>query len=94
MIEEAEGVNLPWVYVHVCIYECYLMSWFSRDLCFIGGEGFNLPGVYMHCAIYDMKFIWCYGFPEIYASIVGGWWGLSAIGICELYYIYKKLIMV
>ena len=32
-----DGVNLPWVYVHCAIFETYLVSWFSRDLCSIGG---------------------------------------------------------
>ena len=34
------------------IYETYLVSWFSRDLCLIGGgDGVNLPWVYVHYAI-------------------------------------------
>ena len=69
------GVNLPWVYVHsaVYIYESYLVKWFSKDLCSIGGGvGVNLPWVYVHCAIY-MKLIWCNGFPDIYAQLEEGW---------------------
>ena len=31
------GVNLPWVYVHCAIHETYLVQWFSKDLCLIGG---------------------------------------------------------
>ena len=31
------GINLPWVDVHYAIYETYLVYWFSRDLCLIGG---------------------------------------------------------
>ena len=43
-LEEGGGVNLPWVYVHCAIYETYLVSWFSRDLCLIGGGvGVSLP---------------------------------------------------
>ena len=34
-----DGVNLPWVYVHCTIYETYVVYWFSRDLCLIGGGG-------------------------------------------------------
>ena len=31
------------------IYETYLVYWFSRYLCLIGGEGgLNLPFIYMH----------------------------------------------
>ena len=38
------GVNLPWGNVHCAIYETYLVSWFSRDLCLIGGGGgINVP---------------------------------------------------
>ena len=42
-------------YMCICaiyIYETYLVSWFSRDLCSIaGGRGVNLPWVYVYCAI-------------------------------------------
>ena len=63
------GVNLPWVYVHCAIYETYLVSWFSRDLCLIGegGWGQSAIGICALCYI-NMKLIWCKGFPEIYAS--------------------------
>ena len=47
-------VNLPCLYVHCAIYETYLVSWISTDLCSIGGGGrVNLPWVYVHCAIYE-----------------------------------------
>ena len=32
------GVHLPQVYVHSAICETYSASWFSIDLCSIGGE--------------------------------------------------------
>ena len=38
-------MHLPWVYVHSAIYETYLVSWFSRHLCSIGGGG----GVTLPC---------------------------------------------
>ena len=48
------GSNLPWVYVHCAICETYVVYWFSRDLCLIGGGGgVNLPWVYVHCVIYE-----------------------------------------
>ena len=31
------GVHLPWVYLHAALYETYLVKWYSRDLCSIGG---------------------------------------------------------
>ena len=31
------GGSLPWVFVHCAIYETYVVSWFCRDLCSIGG---------------------------------------------------------
>ena len=36
-LEEGGGVSLPWVYVPSSICETYLVYWFSRDLCSIGG---------------------------------------------------------
>ena len=36
------------------IYEMYLVKWFSRDLCSLGGGGeVNLTWVYVYCAIYE-----------------------------------------
>ena len=47
-----------WVYVHSGIYETYVVQWFSRDLCLIGGKGWvNLPWVYVKCAIYEMYLV-------------------------------------
>ena len=66
------GVNLPWVYVHCAIYETYLVWWFSRDLCLIGGGGRgSICHGYM-CIVLYMKLIWCDGFPEIYAQLEEG----------------------
>ena len=40
--------------VHAAIYETYVVYWFSRDLCSLGGGGgVNLPWVYVHCVIYE-----------------------------------------
>ena len=38
----------------LCIYESYLVSWFSRDLCFIGGGcgGQSAIGICALCYIY------------------------------------------
>ena len=37
-------MNLPWVYVICAICETYVVLWFSRDLCLIGGgDGVSLP---------------------------------------------------
>ena len=53
-LEEGGEVTLPLVYVHSAIYDSYLVYWFSRDLCSIGGGGeVNLPWVYVHSAICD-----------------------------------------
>ena len=51
-------VNLQWVYVNCVIYETYLVSWFSRYLCSIGGGGgVSLPWLYVHCVIYKMYLV-------------------------------------
>ena len=85
------GFNLPWVYVHCAIYETYLVWWFSRDLCLIGGggRGVNLSWVYVHCAIYETYLVWW--FSRDLCSIGGGVGG----SICHGYMcivIYMKLI--
>ena len=62
--------------MHCAMFETYLVYWFSKDLCSIGGGSrVNLPWVYVHCAIYIyiyiyiyMKLIWCNGLPEICVS--------------------------
>ena len=54
-LEEGVGQSAM-VYVHCAIYICetYLVSWFSKDLCLIGGGGgINLPWIYVHCTIYE-----------------------------------------
>ena len=33
------GINVPWLYVHSAIYKTYVVEWFFRDLCSIGGRG-------------------------------------------------------
>ena len=67
----------------------YLVHWFFRDLCLIGGGGgVNLPLVYVHCAI-SAK---C-GVAVFKASMLN-WrrgWAQSAIGTCALFYIYIDL---
>ena len=37
------------------------------------------------CIVLNMKFIWCNGFPEIYAHLEEGGWGQSVWGICAIY---------
>ena len=82
------GVNLPWVYVHCAIYETYLVSLFSRDLCLLGGVALgSICHGYM-CIMLYMKLICCNGFSEIYAHLEEGW-GQSAMGICALCYIWS-----
>ena len=57
-LEEGGGVRLPWVYVNSAIYETYLVYWFSRDLCSIGGgNGVRLPWVYVNSAIYETYWV-------------------------------------
>ena len=51
MLNWRKGVHLPSVYVHSSICETYLVYWFSRDLCLIGGRGIHLPLVYVHSSI-------------------------------------------
>ena len=46
--------------VHSAIYETYLVYWFSRDLCSVGG-GQSV-----------MKLMQCSCLPEIYAQLIGG----------------------
>ena len=85
------GVNLSWVYVHCAIYETYLVWWFSRDLCSIGGGvgGVNLPWVYVHCALYETYLVWW--FSRDLCSIGGGVGGSICHGyMCILQYV--KLI--
>ena len=55
-LEERGGVNLPWVYVHCAVYETYVVYWFSRDLCSIGGEGWgqSAMGICALCCIWNL----------------------------------------
>ena len=81
-------VNLQLVYVHCTIYETYLVSWFSRHLCCIGGGRgrVNLPYVYVFCTIYETYLVsWI---SRHLCSIAGAGWGQSSMGICALCYIY------
>ena len=84
------GVNLPWVYVHCAIYETYLVSWFSKDLCSLGGGGSICHRYMCICAIYIWNLIWCNGFPKIYAPLEE-----RVRSICHRYMcivLYMKLI--
>ena len=54
-------VILSWVYVHSAIYENYLVQWFSRVLCSIGGgELGSVCHEYTYILLY-MKLICCSG---------------------------------
>ena len=59
--------------VHSAIYETYLVSWISRNLCSIGG-----PNMSTMCILLYRKLIWCNGFPEIYAQLGGQIWAQCA----------------
>ena len=59
-------MNLPWVYVYSAIYDSYLVYWFSRDLCPIGGGVGSICHGYM-CILLYMKLMWCSGVGLIYA---------------------------
>ena len=83
------GVSLPWVYVHSLIYENYVVYWFSRDLCSIGGGGGSVCNWYM-CILLYVKVIWCSGFPEIYARLEEGVGSVCHEYMCIL--LYVKLI--
>ena len=75
------------------MYEMYLVQWFSRDLCLIGGwggGGSSAIGICALCYIY-LKHMWFNGFLKIYAGLEEGDWGQSAMGICALCYIYLKV---
>ena len=49
----ANGVSLPWVYVHSALYDTYFVWCCYMDLCLIrGGAASNLPWVYVHSALY------------------------------------------
>ena len=67
--------------VHSAIYETYLVSWFSRNLCSIGGSNMSTM-----CILLYRKLIWCHGFPEIYAQLGGP----NMSTMCIL--LYRKLI--
>ena len=52
------GLDLAYVYVHCAIYETYLVYWFLRDICSIGG---GRVGSICHgyiCIVLYMKLIW------------------------------------
>ena len=70
---------------YICIVLYMKLIWFSRDLCLIGGWGQSAIGISALWYIY-MKFMWCNGFPEIYAQLEEGW-GQSAMVIYALCYI-------
>ena len=55
-------VTLTWVYVYSAIYETYLVQWFSRDLCLIGGGGAS-PS-----ATYEITLTWPYVHSPIYGT--------------------------
>ena len=76
--------------MHSAIYETYLVSWFSRDLCSIGGGGVHLPNVSTMYILLYMKLIWCNGFPEIYAQLEEGVHLPNMSTMCIL--LYMKLI--
>ena len=76
------------------IYETYLVSWFSKDLCSIGGGGWgqSAMGICALCYIY-MKLIWCNGFPEIYALLEEGVESICHRYMCIVLYIYETYVV-
>ena len=66
---QLEGVNLLWVYVHCAMYETYLVQWFPRDICLIGGVGQSAMGI---CALCYICHVWCNGMQGIYPWLTGG----------------------
>ena len=91
--EEGWG-QLPWVYVHcaIYIYETYLVYWFSRDLCSIGGEVGSICHRYM-CIVLNMKLIWCNGFQEIYAQLEEGVGSICHGYMCIVLCIYETYVV-
>ena len=71
-LEEGVG-SICHGYMCIVLYmKTYLVSWFSRDLCSIGGGGGgSICHGYM-CIVLYMKHIWYYGFPDIYTWLVEG----------------------
>ena len=69
--------------MHSAIYETYLVSCFSRDLCLIEGEGVYLPNMSTMCILLYMKLIWCNGFPEIFAQLEEGGSGQSVMKLMQ-----------
>ena len=63
MSDVGMSVCLHLVYVHSSIYEMYLVQWFSRNLCSIGGGmsdiGMSvcLHSVYVHTSICETYFM-------------------------------------
>ena len=60
-IREGGEVSVPLVYVHSSIYETYLVSWFSRDLCSFGEGGLGSVCHGYMCILLYVKRIWCSG---------------------------------
>ena len=54
-------VHLCLVYMHSSICETYLVYWFSRDLCSIGGGGYVC--LWCMCILLYVKLIQCSGVP-------------------------------
>ena len=69
------GVSLPWVYVHcaIFIWNLFGVMVFQRSMLDLEeGVGSTCHG-YMCIVLYIyMKLIWCNGFPEISAWLMGG----------------------
>ena len=80
--------NVPWVNVHCTIYETYLVLWFCRDLCSIGGGG-AICHRYMCIVLYTyrsaMRCAKC-DVVVLQASMLNRG-GQFAMDICTLYYI-------
>ena len=89
-LEEGSGVNLPWIYVHCAMYETYLVQWFSRHLCSIGGGewGQSAMGICALCYIWNL-----FGVMVFQTSMLN--WRRGVGSICHGYMcivLYMKLI--
>ena len=83
--DHLRGVHLPWVCVHCAIYETYLVSWFSTDLCSIAGGrwGQSAIGICAFCYMWNL-----FGVVVLHGSMIF-WGGSICLGyMCIVLYIY------
>ena len=66
-LEEGVGsIFNEYMCIVLYIYETYLVYWFSRDLCLIGGGGWGQSAMGI-CALCYICQVWCNGIQGIYA---------------------------